>query len=1037
MKALTRAPGAGGGSSGEGEVPPRRAPRQRFTKLVAALAAIAAALTGSVVLAEPAQAYSGPAYIGYGLGGINNDQDYFVGTVSVGGVLVFCIDPGSGSPFGGSYNQGSNTDFGWSPDKVARVNYVASTYHNTTDDNLAASAQFAIWQLINPFGWNMHGYSGSNFRDAVYYALQQKGYLSGLGGFATWRLNQVADNAVAIFNQAQSVHAGTSTTTYVTGDPTVSTGDLDIEATITQSGHTQQFLVTIGDGIESGGSTGTLSLTNATFDSNGTATLTGVIHSGDVYAVTANHGGPVEIAVHGSTETEIVTTSTTTSTTTQQMWLPLVTALYNTDGARQNLSYGAGTASYQVTVITSVTNTETRTYHFGASVDATIWFAPKVTTEVESEFVEEGDRLTDTLTPVLFPGSAAWGMNAAGTAWLPVTFNADIYRTAGPVADGQPIPDDAELVGQATMTTTVSTDPTGVPVQVGGPTVDSSGFYVWVWSAELGDQAGDVRPYLNPGAYPWTDDARVSETSVAPFQPTAVSATSERLAEPGDALSDQLTVSSANGLWLELDGAPIPVTFTGTAYAVAGVLPPVQGSGIPSSATALGTVQLTTTGPGVYTSPTVTAPNAGFVAWVWSMHVADQPAGYRPYLADDFVDDFGIHQESTSVRHLIQITSEVREYNVHLDGRAFDTIVVTGFPADHGAFEGDGYWGADTDVVVNTVYGPLEESELTDDLDLATAPVLTRIETPARNGTYRIGYTDTDQIRPQKPGYYVIVTSFAGDDRVQPSTSSPADILERFFVPPPPPPPAPGPDVTVSSLATETVDAGQPFSDTAKVRGSWIPYGSTLVFRAYGPFDAQPAEGEEGEPFFVSDPIPFDGEGDYQSPEITVETGGTVYWVETVYASDGLVLAEGYIGAPGEMTTVTPPPPTPTPTPTPTETPTPEPTPTPTGTPTPEPTPTPTDGPTPPPTSPPPSSPPPLAYTGTPEWLLPVGFGGGTFLVVLGGMLLFGRRLARLRVAEGYVRDEDWLSVEQIEDLLGRPMEDDDIEATRPPDDKE
>ena len=50
------------------------------------------------------------------------------------------------------------------------------------------------------------------------------------------------------------------------------------------------------------------------------------------------------------------------------------------------------------------------------------------------------------------------------------------------------------------MTTTVSTDPTGVPVPVGGPTGDSSGFYVWVWSAELGDQAVDVRPYLNPGA---------------------------------------------------------------------------------------------------------------------------------------------------------------------------------------------------------------------------------------------------------------------------------------------------------------------------------------------------------------------------------------------------------------------------------------------------------------------------------------------------------------------------------------------------------
>lgn len=85
----------------------------------------------------------------------------------------------------------------------------------------------------------MHGYSGSNFRDTVYYDLYQLGYLSGLGGFATWRLNEVADNAVAIYNQALTVHTGTSTTTYVTGDPTTSTGDLHVDATITQTGHTQ------------------------------------------------------------------------------------------------------------------------------------------------------------------------------------------------------------------------------------------------------------------------------------------------------------------------------------------------------------------------------------------------------------------------------------------------------------------------------------------------------------------------------------------------------------------------------------------------------------------------------------------------------------------------------------------------------------------------------------------------------------------------------------------------------------------------------
>lgn len=1024
---------------GAPEARPPIVPKQRLTKLVAGLAAALAALTGSVVIAEPAQAYSGNAYIAYGLGGINNDQDYFVGTVNVGGALVFCIDPGMGSPFGGSYTEGSATDFGWGPNKTARVNYVASTYHNTTDDNLAAAAQYAIWQLISPWGWNMNGYSGSNFRDAVYHSLQQKGYLSGLGGFATWRLNWVADTAVQIYNDAMTITAGTDTTNYVTGNPTTSTGDLDIEATIEQVDHTDHFVVTIGAGIESGGSTGTLALTNATWDATGTASLTGTIRSGDTYAVTADHAGPTPITVSGTTDTEIVTTSTTTSTTSAQMWIPIVTVLYNSDGARQNLSYGAGTATYQVTVITSTTNTETRSYHFDAAIDSTIWFAPKVTTEVESAFVREGDRLVDHVTPVLFDGSAPWGKTANGGAWLPVTFRATIFKTAGPVADGQPIPDGAVIVGHASMMTNVAADPTGVPVEVGGPTVSESGFYVWVWRAELGPQATGTRPYLSPGVYPWTDDARVPETSVAPFQPFAISTVTGRLVVPGDQISDQLTVSSANGVWLEGQGGePIPVTFTGTAYQVAGVLPPAQGAGVPSSATVLGTVQVTATGPGVYTSPTVAAPNAGFVTWKWEARVTQQPAVYRPYLAGDWIDDFGIHAESTSVRHPVTITSEVREYNVHLDGRAFDRIVVTGFPADHATFEGDGYWGADTDSIVHTVYGPLEESQLVDDLDLTTAPVLTTISTTARNGVYQVGYTAVDEIRPAAAGYYVVVSSFAGDDRVQPFTSSPADILERFFVPGPPPPPAPTPDVRVSSQATETVEVGQPFTDTALVRGSWIPVGATLVFRAFGPFENAPAEGEAGDPFYESDPIAVTGEGDYTSPEISVETAGSVYWVETVYAADGTVLAAGYLGAPGELTVVTPPStPEPTPTPTPTETPTPGPTPTPTDTPTPEPTPTPTDTPTPPPPTVPPTEPPHLAYTGMPDWLLPVGLGGATFLLVLGGMLLFGRRLAMARAARGEVRDEDWLSVEQIGELLDRPMEEGDIEAIKPPGDQE
>ena len=247
------------------------------------------------------------------------------------------------------------------------------------------------------------------------------------------------------------------------------------------------------------------------------------------------------------------------------------------------------------------------------------------------------------------------------------------------------------------------------------------------------------------------------------------------------------------------------------------------------------------------------------------------------------------------------MTSEVREYNVHPNGRAFDTIQVAGFPDNHGDFTGDGYWGGDLDLITHTVYGPFAtDTVLTDDLILDEAPTLTALTTPARNGIYKLGYTDADQIRPTQPGYYVIVSDFAGDDRVQPFRSSPADILERFYVPQPP---APSVEVSVTTKATPEAFVSEPISDTAIVAGD-LPEGAYLVFRAYGPYPEQPAIDEELEPFFISEEIPVEGPGEYESGTTTVDAAGLVFWVETLHGPDGEVLAEGFIGAPGETTLV-------------------------------------------------------------------------------------------------------------------------------------
>lgn len=389
-----------------------------------------------------------------------------------------------------------------------------------------------------------------------------------------------------------------------------------------------------------------------------------------------------------------------------------------------------------------------------------------------------------------------------------------------------------------------------------------------MWKIDKAKQGANAK-YLTDS---FTDRfGRVAETAITPFQPEAVSQANSRIVKPGDRVTDTITVSSTNGAWLKHNGEPIPVIFEGTAYQVLGALPPVQGAEVPADAVPISTVTVTATGPGTYTSPEVELPDAGFVTWVWKVAKASQPEWVRPYIAADWQDEYGINIESHSVRWPLTISSEVRENNVHKNGRAFDRITVTGFPENHPEFEGDGYWGPDTKELEHTVYGPFKtDAELTEDLDLSDAPVLTRITTPAKNGVYDIGYTDEDRIQPTEAGFYVIVTRFVGDDRVQPFQSSPADIWERFYVP--------GPEQPVSVVTQAQLSAfvGDPFENTALVQGSEIPEGAYLVFRAYGPH--APDAGQVCEvPFYTSKQIKVTQAGHYRSGTTSVDRPGHVY----------------------------------------------------------------------------------------------------------------------------------------------------------------
>lgn len=338
-------------------------------------------------------------------------------------------------------------------------------------------------------------------------------------------------------------------------------------------------------------------------------------------------------------------------------------------------------------------------------------------------------------------------------------------------------------------------------------------------------------------------------------------------------------------------------------------MPTPQVDAVPGGAPVHTRTTLVASGPGTQsTDPAATSGTTpGFYTWVWEMDLARQPVASQPYLSESSRTAFMVEDETSTRKHTAVVTTMVRDFNVVQGGQIHDTVTVAGLPDSHGDFAGEGGWVGDVDEIVHTAYGPLAEQPA-DDLDLTTAPVLGTATTPARNGTSMIGLDGEFQVAADNSaaGWYVIVSTFVGDDRVDAFTSSPGDRMEMAFVPV---------DTTTaveSWLVTDAdaeVPAGQPFQDTAHLTGTTVD-GGYLEFEAYGPFveGQTPAESPESL-VWTSEKISASTAGTYRSGILTSDLPdgapwGDVYWVATYYGPDGEQIVRGQFGDPSEITRV-------------------------------------------------------------------------------------------------------------------------------------
>ncbi|HLO34976.1 MAG TPA: hypothetical protein VK194_02800 [Candidatus Deferrimicrobium sp.] len=104
----------------------------------------------------------------------------------------------------------------------------------------------------------------------------------------------------------------------------------------------------------------------------------------------------------------------------------------------------------------------------------------------------------------------------------------------------------------------------------------------------------------------------------------------------------------------------------------------------------------------------------------------------------------------------------------------------------------------------------------------------------------------------------------------------------------------------ITTAENETVSVGGSVSDSATLSGATSDAGGTIVFKAYGPNDANCSDAA----VFTSSPVAVSGNGTYGPVSFTPDTAGTYHWIAT-YSGDAKNLGSaGACGDTGENDTV-------------------------------------------------------------------------------------------------------------------------------------
>ena len=610
-----------------------------------------------MLLPTPAHAAS-PSLGWFGSGGSSG-----LGRWQVGSTIVYCVDPLYGSESGAN---GSSYFLGvgdWlnhygSPHhltatEIARINWAIHSYgmlpgSGSDAKRWAAAVQMYIWSITAPEVYaNPGAYAGT-----------------GSGNGDSW------------FSARILLHGGTTADRTGVLDRLATLRDKDaaISAAVPSLGGS----ISIGDAADADDASFIVSATSVPAGVSYTVTLTNARFTDG--SSTRSFSGPASVAVDAQPPFTAASSGYTITAKlgySRSYWSDRI-KLWKPVGGQRVATGIQLERSYATTGALAI----------GADIAL---FAPELVTAAP-RFVDVGESFDDvvTLSAAATGETGPWVSDAEG--YLPVTARGTLYGPfAAPPVDADAPPVEAPVAAVVTITTDPVRGPDDYRVRDDGALVSgdltaaASGYYSWVWEIDAASQQDRVAERL-PSGYAVRDRfGLAAETSIVPFAIHASTRVTASEVPLSGAVQDVLSVGD-DGLWLEVDGGPIPLTFRGTAYFVAGDTPPAESGVIPDSAVELGTTFLTVTGPGDYTSRPgdILAPDEGdgFIVWRWALLPDDQPDELRGYTAD-WADLFGI---ATETQRLLRPAIRTQAQAEAAIGDGFtDTAIITGALPANGA----------------------------------------------------------------------------------------------------------------------------------------------------------------------------------------------------------------------------------------------------------------------------------------------------------------------------------------------------------------